>query len=102
MNTSVRKERITRGAACLNAGFAVVFYLLTIVAGGVVFFVHGNLGLAVTTACYLALTAIFYDLFKPTSRSLSLLAASRTLARQIVVRIEGHSPKVRQAVRRTI
>jgi hypothetical protein len=37
-----------------------------------------RLGLAaglVATACYIALTALFYDLFKPVSRSLSLVAA---------------------------
>jgi hypothetical protein len=37
-----------------------------------------RLGLAtalVATACYVAVTALFYDLFKPVNRSLSLLAA---------------------------
>jgi hypothetical protein len=37
-----------------------------------------RLGLAtglIATACYIAVTALFYDLFKPVSRSLSLLAA---------------------------
>jgi hypothetical protein len=29
----------------------------------------------IATACYIAVTALFYDLFKPVSRSLSLLAA---------------------------
>ena len=102
MNTAAMKERIAEASPRLTAGFAVVFYLLTLLAGGVVFFVHGRVGFVVTTACYLALTALFYDLFKPASRSLSVLTASRTLARQIVVRIAGHSPRVRQEVRRTI
>lgn len=102
MNTPMMKERIAEASPRLNARFAVVFYLLTILAGGVVFFVHGRLGFIVTTACYLALTAIFYDLFKPASRSLSLLAASRTLTRQIVARIAEHSPRVRKEVRRAI
>ncbi|MGA2646198.1 MAG: DUF4386 domain-containing protein [Candidatus Sulfotelmatobacter sp.] len=37
-----------------------------------------RLGLAtglIATACYIAVTALFYDLFKPVNRSLSLLAA---------------------------
>ncbi len=74
MNTPVRKDQIAEASAHLNPGFAVVFYLLTILAGGVVFFAHGRLGFVVdliVTACYLALTALFYDLFKPASRSLS-------------------------------
>ncbi len=29
----------------------------------------------IATACYIAVTALFYDLFKPVNRSLSLLAA---------------------------
>src|SRR6266849_9467095 len=29
----------------------------------------------IMTACYIAVTALFYDLFKPVNRSLSLLAA---------------------------
>jgi len=37
-----------------------------------------RLGLAtslIATACYIAVTALFFDLFKPVNRSLSLLAA---------------------------
>jgi hypothetical protein len=102
MNTPGIKERIAEASPRLNARFAVVFYLLTIMAGGVVFFVHGKLGLLVITACYLGLTALFYDLFKPVSWSLALLTASRILARQTVVRIAEHSPRVHKEVRRTI
>jgi|SRR5271165_6428649 len=102
MNTPIIKERIAEASPPLKAGFAVVFYLLTILAGGVAFFVHDRLGFVATTACYLALTALVYDFFKPASRSLSLLKASRALARQIVVRIAKHSPNVQKEVRRTI
>ena len=74
MNTPVMKERVAETPPCHKAGIAGVFYLLTILAGGAFFFVHGRFGLAVdliVTACYLAVTALFYDLFKPASRSLS-------------------------------
>jgi hypothetical protein len=42
-----------------------VFYLVTILMGGVVFFVNSRLGLVidfVAAACYLAVTALFYEL----------------------------------------
>ena len=48
-----------------KARLAGVFYLVTIVMGGIVLFVHGGLGLVVdllATACYIAMTAFFYDL----------------------------------------
>lgn len=83
-----------------KARWAGVFYLLTIVTGVIGFVVDGRLvvtgdavatatrilghetlyrfGFAVdllATSCYIAVTALFYGLFKPVSRSLSLLAA---------------------------
>jgi hypothetical protein len=98
MNAPVRKDQIADESPNLNSGFAVVFYLLTILAGGVVFFVQGRSGFAVVTVCYLAVTALFHDLFKPASRVLSLLAASRNRVRQI----SENSSRVRKQVRRTI
>ena len=86
--------------ACPRAritGVVYLFYFLTAVCGE--FFLKGlvvdgdaaatannilaheslfRLGLAtglISTACYVAVTALFYDLFKTVSRSLSLLAA---------------------------
>jgi hypothetical protein len=94
MRTPIMKERIAEDSPRLNSGFAVVFYLLTILAGGVVFFVHSRLGFVVTTACYLAMAAVFYDLFRPASRSLSFLAASRKIAE--------NSSRVHKEVGRTI
>jgi len=44
---------------------AAVFYLVTLLMGGVVLFMHGRLGLVVdliATACYIAVTALFYRL----------------------------------------
>ena len=98
MNTPIMKERSAEASPRLKAGFAVVFYLLTILAGGVVFFIHQTLGFAVVTACYLAAMAFFYDVFKPVSRTHAWLTASGKLLRGIA----EHSPRVHKEVRRTI
>ena len=74
-------ERIARASPSLKARMAGVFYLLTFLGGGFAAFVSGSLvaysGTAnlIATACYVGVTLLFYDLFKPVSRSLSLLAA---------------------------
>jgi Domain of unknown function (DUF4386) len=100
MNTPVMMERIAEASPRLKAritGVVYLLYFLTAVFGE--FFIRGlvvdgdaaatannilahqplfRLGLAtglVATACYIAVTALFYDLFKPVNRSLSLLAA---------------------------
>ncbi|HXM22172.1 MAG TPA: DUF4386 domain-containing protein [Terriglobales bacterium] len=100
MNTPVMTERITEGWPRPRAritGVIYLLYFLTAVFGE--FFMRGlvvdgdaastannilahqplfRLGLAtglIATACYVAVTALFYDLFKPVNRSLSLLAA---------------------------
>src|SRR5271157_2200308 len=93
-------ERIAETSARPRAritGVVYLFYFLTAVFGE--FFLKGifvdgdaaatannilahqplfRLGLAtglIATACYIAVTALFYGLFKPVSRSLSLLGA---------------------------
>src|SRR5438128_6111388 len=61
----------------LKARIAGVFYLITFVAG-VFALMSANGRFAanlIATACYVAVTLLFYDLFKPVNRSLSLLAA---------------------------
>jgi hypothetical protein len=61
-----------------KAKMAGVFYLLNIVTGALALFVHGRLGsgvLFIAALCYIVVTLLFYDIFKPVSRSLSLLAA---------------------------
>ena len=106
MSKTAMKERIAETSPRFETRFAGVFYLLNIVTG--IFaerFVGGRLvvyddatatarnilahqplfrlGLAsalVCVACYVAVAALFYILFKPVNRSLSLLAAFFSLA----------------------
>ncbi|MCA1826434.1 MAG: DUF4386 domain-containing protein [Myxococcales bacterium] len=71
-----------------HARLAAVFYLLTFVTGGIALSTSGDQILANPTAfgvnftcnllagaCYVAVTAIFYELFKPVNRTVSLSAA---------------------------
>jgi hypothetical protein len=100
MSTAVLTERIAEASPRPRAritGVVYLLYFLTAILGE--FFLRGlvvdgdaaatanNLlahqllfrwGLAtglIATACYIAVTALFYDLFKPVNRSLSMLAA---------------------------
>jgi hypothetical protein len=108
MNAPEMKERIAEESPRLDARFAAVFYLLTLLSGGFVFFIHEKLGFAVVTACYLAATALVYalfkydlfkyDLFKPASRTRLLCAASHKLLRGIA----EPSSRVHKEARRTI
>jgi hypothetical protein len=72
------RERIAEASPRFKARIAGVFYLLTFLTGGVALFVRGRLGFAaglIAGACYIAVTLLFYYMFKPVNRSLSLLAA---------------------------
>ena len=100
MSTAEMTKRIAETSPCPSAritGVVYLLYFLTAVLGE--FFLKGlvvdgdaaatannilahqslfRLGLAtglIATACYIAVTALFYDLFKPVNRGLSLLAA---------------------------
>jgi hypothetical protein len=71
-------ERIGEASPLFKARTAGVFYLLNILTGAFALFVRGRLGFVavrIATACYIAVTLLFYDIFKPVNRSLSLLAA---------------------------
>jgi len=62
MNTAEIK-RIVEASPRFKARIVGVFYLVTILTGGIVLFVHGRLGLIVdfiAAACYMAVTALFY------------------------------------------
>jgi hypothetical protein len=65
MSTTLLKERIGEASPRSKARIAGAFYLVSILMGGVVLFVHGRLGLVVdliATACYIGVTVLFYDL----------------------------------------
>lgn len=61
----------------VRARIAGVFYLLTILTGAFAAFSADGAPAAnlIATACYVAVTLLFYDLFKPVNKNLSLLAA---------------------------
>jgi hypothetical protein len=78
MTTAVMTGRIAEASPCLKARIAGVFYLLTILTGAFSLFASGRLGVAanlIAAVCYIAVTLLFYDIFKPVNRGLSLLAA---------------------------
>ena len=61
-----------------KARIAGVLYSLVFLTGGVALLVRGQWGLLaglIAGACYIAVTLLLYDMFKPVNRSLSLLAA---------------------------
>jgi hypothetical protein len=80
-------ERIAAASPNLKARVAGVFYLLTFLTGGFALLVRSSLGIAaglVAGACYIAVTLLFYDLFKPVDKRLSFLAATVSLVGIVV------------------
>ena len=77
MSAVVMTERTTETSPQSKARIAGVFYLLTFVAG-VLALVSVSSRLAanlIATASYVAVTLLFYDIFKPVNKRISLLAA---------------------------
>jgi Domain of unknown function (DUF4386) len=71
-------DRISEESPHLKVRIAAIFYLLTFLTGGAALFVRGRLGLLaglIAGVCYIAVTLLFYYIFKPVNRSLSLFAA---------------------------
>jgi hypothetical protein len=67
-------ERIAEASPLFKARIAGVFYLLVFLTGGFALVVRGRLGSAaglVAGACYIAVTLLFYGLFKPVNRNLN-------------------------------
>ena len=82
MRTAAMMERVRETSPRFKARIAGVFYLLSILTEAFWLLIGGKLGLAaklIATASYIPVTLLFYDLFKPVNRSLSLLAASVSL-----------------------
>ena len=80
-------ERIAEASPLFKARIAGVFYLLVFLTGGLALFVRGRLGSAaglIAGACYVAVTLLFYGIFKPVNRNLSLLAAFISLVGIII------------------
>jgi hypothetical protein len=63
MSTAELKERIAEASPRFKARITAVFYLVTILTGVVILFVHGRLLVdLIASACYIAVTALFYEL----------------------------------------
>jgi len=75
-------EQTTEASPRRKARIAGVFYLLVFVTGfSALALANGKLAANyISTACYVVVTLLFYDLFKPVDRRLSLLAAVFSLA----------------------
>jgi hypothetical protein len=72
------RGRIAEASPGFKARIAGAFYLLNILTGALALFAHGIWGLAanlIAAACYIAVTLLFYDIFKPVNRSVPLVAA---------------------------
>ena len=77
MTPAVVMERVAAASPHLKARIAGVFYLLTFLTGTwALVFVSGRpVAIFLASCSYVAVTLLFYDLFRPVSRNLSLLAA---------------------------
>jgi hypothetical protein len=75
------KEPVAEASPRRKARIAGAFYLLTILTGAFAAFVSGKLVVyseaanVVASACYAAVTFLFYGLFKPVDASVSLIAS---------------------------
>jgi hypothetical protein len=67
MSTAEMKEWVTEALPHFKARITGLFYLVTILMGGVVLFAQGRLSVVfdlIACACYIAVTALFYELSK--------------------------------------
>jgi hypothetical protein len=76
MTTTAIIEPIVAISPSVRARIAGGFYLVTFVAGALALRpANGMAPNLIATAAYVCVTLLFYDLFRPVSRSISLLAA---------------------------
>jgi hypothetical protein len=93
MSNAEMMERIAKTAPRFKARFVFSYYLLTILTGAFLLFFHGRLAFVadlIASVCYLAVTALFYDLSKPVNRSLFLLAALFNLVVRALGKLSFH------------
>lgn len=65
MNTTNLRSRSAETSDRFKSRMTCAFYLVTILMGGVVLFIHGRSDLMIdliATICYMAVTAVFYQL----------------------------------------
>jgi hypothetical protein len=70
MSAAGTMKRIAEASPHFKAGITAAFYLLTMLLGGLVLFVHGKLAFAVdliAMAFYAGVTALFYELSRPSN-----------------------------------
>jgi len=82
MSTAEMMRRIAEASPRFKARIAGVLYFLSVLTAEFGEFVRGRLGFAaglIAVSGMIAVTLLFYDIFKPVNRSLSLLAASFNL-----------------------
>src|SRR5215470_2184556 len=76
-------DHIVEASPRRSARIAGTFYLLTFLTGLPAFFIRSELGIAlglIAGLCYVVVTLFFYFIFRPVSKTLSLLAAFVSLA----------------------
>ena len=90
MSAVVMTKSIAEASPRFKARMAGVFYLITFVGGSIALAFGRRLGVyfnaanVLTTVSYIAVTLLFYDLFKPVNKGLSLLAALFSLAGLVI------------------
>ncbi len=83
MATAVASASFPPASPRLKSRIAGAFYSLTIVLGIIAFIFRDTFGVTVNVvshACFVVVAFLFYDLFKPVNRSVSLIAMAFGLA----------------------